>query len=604
MAEGGYDFSYPSNKKRKPKKAEKDKGLAIYFDSSSSDDDGQLTDTSSLKDDDYWEDNFLKPEVLMSNPPPKPPRVPKYVIDNIEGDFDDDMYQRPMWPPLLAPLDTRGRIASRAKISGEFNSSSNQSREKRNTFMISKCDEQNIPKSLMDDLDKSHDYEVIDSDESSISDDFDVLSREKQIHLSAASDWTDVDLYGDPKDVSVKRKCKSKFPINTHWQLNKITKSSAGKSLEKLGSKFPSMKDLSGNFKQMLNIKDADKESKSDTDALFIPIEIVKQLYPPVIKHACMLYLEGTMGVGKSTLIRHLDTIITDNTVTTFVEPMAYWKFVYTDIISRIYKATKPHRAGRDSTSAEILSCQLKFLTPFNCLKSAIKRLSFDENKPVSPLGNWVVFDRHCVSSTLVFPYMFLMRGLLSFEAFVSLVSCFSCNSTDVVAILNLDEDENLKRLHKRNRPLESVTKKYLQDLNTAYHAVYCSWLLLQYFQPVELVELCVSTLTLVDLCANKVGSGVKLNTVEKLFNQSFFFGLKDVVKPFKNNCTIIEICMKLCEELKKLQFIVVDVSEFTDDLCGLWTSIYMRVLNNPAIKTQAVDWSNLTLLSREYNCQ
>lgn len=602
MAEGGYDHSCSSDKKNNQKKKEKDNRLAIYFDSSSDDD--LLTDTSSLKDDDYLDDTLLKQEILMSNPPIKPPRVPKYVVNELENDLSNDLYQRPMWPPLLAPLDTRGRITSRSKLSGVSASPIKQPYSKKDEFMISKCDQQDIPKSLRDDLDEFGDYAVIDSDESNTSDDSDVSSRDKKLPMAAAPDWTDADLYGDPQHMSTKIKSKYKFPISANWQLKRITKSSAGKSLEKLGSKFSSMKDLSGNFRQMLNIKDGDKNNQSETDALFIPIEIVKQLYPPVIKHACMLHLEGTMGVGKSTLIRHLDSMLTDNTVTTFLEPVTYWKFVYTDIIARIYKATKPHRAGRDSTSAEILSCQLKFLTPFNCLKSAVKRLSIDENKPLSPLDNWVVFDRHSVSPTLVFPYMFLMRGLLSFEAFVSIISCFSCNSTDVVVILNLNEDENLKRLCKRNRPLESINKKYLQDLNSAYHAVYCSWLLLQYFNPVELVELCVSTLTLFDLCANKVGSGVKLNTVEKLFNQSFFFGLKDVVKPFKTNCTIIEICMKLCEELKKLQFIVVDVSEFTDDLCGLWTSIYMQVLNNPAIKTQAVDWSNLTLLSREYNCQ
>lgn len=598
MAEGGY-IPYSKGKKGdKQKKAENENKLNIYFPGSSDEDDGPLTDTSSLRDDDCWDESIICSEdVLLSLPPPKPPRVPKYLMSDLDRDLEED-YQAPIWPPLLAPTDTRGRIISRTGtnnfMSGpHIQQSINTCKKAQNT----QVDTKGILNTNKYDFEN---YSVIDSPDSEESD---TSSRGKDEHMCQFPGWIDVHLDDSPKHFNNKN--KPKFHLNSKWNVKKLSKSSAGKGLGKLGSKFTSMKDLSGNLKHMLNIKDIDRgENSHEEESIFIPIDIIKCPYPPLIKHACMLHLEGTMGVGKSTLIRHLDSMLTENTVATFLEPMTYWKFVYTDVIGRIYKATKPHRAGRDSTSAEILSCQMKFLTPFKCIKSAINRLCKEEEKKLAPLDNWIVFDRHIISPTLVFPYMFLRRGLLSFEAFVSIISCFSCQATDVVVLLNLDEDENVMRITKRNRPLESVSKRYIQDLNVAYNAVYCSWLLLQHFQPSEIVELCLSTLNLLDLCANKVGSGMKLSIVEKLFNQSFFFGLRDVLNPFKHNCTVIEICMRLCEELKKIQFIVVNASEFTDDLCGLWTSIYMQTLNNPAIKTRAVDWSNLTLLSREYNCQ
>ncbi|AAC13808.2 thymidine kinase [Equid gammaherpesvirus 2] len=380
-------------------------------------------------------------------------------------------------------------------------------------------------------------------------------------------------------------------------------------------SKLTSMKDLSGSFKSLMHIRsDGEKHKQqqrpggSGAPGGATPRDVFNTFLGsgtcPSFKNAFFLYLEGSMGVGKTTLIRHMREINGDNVIS-FVEPMFYWREVYSDCVKLIYSACKPFNLGKMSTSNKVLSAQMKFMTPMKCLQTSVRRY-VKANEPLqekTAMDNWLLFDRHPLSATLVFPYLSLKNGYLAFEHFLALAANFTAHEGDIIALLCMGEEDNLKMVKLRNRKGESgVTSAHLKDLGQAFHACYCTWLLLKYLSPEDMVSVCCCDVTLNDICIMRSMSSSKVTMAKSLFNKSMFPTLMDVIQPFRSNCTIIEICLTLFMELKKVEFIVVNASEFIGDIPGVWTSIYTQSLRTQAIKTQSIDWSGLRAFSLTYN--
>nr|UTK45471.1 thymidine kinase [Equid gammaherpesvirus 5]UTK45550.1 thymidine kinase [Equid gammaherpesvirus 5]UTK45629.1 thymidine kinase [Equid gammaherpesvirus 5]UTK45708.1 thymidine kinase [Equid gammaherpesvirus 5] len=385
-----------------------------------------------------------------------------------------------------------------------------------------------------------------------------------------------------------------------------------------VASKLTSMKELSGSFKSLMSLKSGGGDKQQQrlrrgergpvSADLMSPREVFNTFLGsgmcPSFKNAFFLYLEGSMGVGKTTLIKHMCEMNGDNVVS-FVEPMVYWREVYSDCVKQIYGACKPYNVGKMSTSNKVLAAQTKFMTPMKCLQTSVRRYVRTEEplQEKNPMDNWVLFDRHLLSATLVFPYLFLKNGHLSFEHFLALAANFRAHEGDVIALLCMLEEDNLKMVKNRNRKSEGgVTSGYLKDLGLAFHACYCTWLLLKYLSPEDMVSVCCCDVSLSDICIMKSMSNSKLTMARNLFTKSMFPTLMDVIQPFKSNCTIIEICLTLFLELKKVEFIVVNASEFINDIPGVWTSIYTQSLRTQAIKTQSVDWCGLRAFSQTYN--
>ncbi|BAQ20364.1 thymidine kinase [human gammaherpesvirus 4] len=285
-------------------------------------------------------------------------------------------------------------------------------------------------------------------------------------------------------------------------------------------------------------------------------------------------------------------------------EPMRYWTHVYENAIKAMHKNVTRARHGREDTSAEVLACQMKFTTPFRVLASRKRSLLVTESgaRSVAPLDCWILHDRHLLSASVVFPLMLLRSQLLSYSDFIQVLATFTADPGDTIVWMKLNVEENMRRLKKRGRKHESgLDAGYLKSVNDAYHAVYCAWLLTQYFAPEDIVKVCAGLTTITTVCHQSHTPIIRSGVAEKLYKNSIFSVLKEVIQPFRADAVLLEVCLAFTRTLAYLQFVLVDLSEFQDDLPGCWTEIYMQALKNPAIRSQFFDWAGLSKVISDF---
>lgn len=372
------------------------------------------------------------------------------------------------------------------------------------------------------------------------------------------------------------------------------------REFSKLSKHAAQLKRLSGSVMNILNLDDAPEARQTKTqrkECLRVPIVTHLTNHVPVIKPACSLFLEGAPGVGKTTMLNHLKAVFGDLTIVV-PEPMRYWTHVYENAIKAMHKNVTRARQGREDTSAEVLACQMKFTTPFRVLASRKRSLLSTESgaRPVAPLDCWILHDRHLLSASVVFPLMLLRGQLLSYSDFIQILATFTADPGDTIVWMKLNGEENLRRLKKRGRKHESgLDAGYLKSVNDAYHAVYCAWLLTQYFAPEDIVKVCAGLTTITTVCHQSHTPIIRSGVAEKLYKNSIFSVLKEVIQPFRADAVLLEVCLAFTRTLAYLQFVLVDLSEFQDDLPGCWTEIYMQALKNPAIRSQFIDWAGFS---------
>nr|BEG23012.1 thymidine kinase [Macronycteris gammaherpesvirus 1] len=394
-------------------------------------------------------------------------------------------------------------------------------------------------------------------------------------------------------------KSSSKLVKSKQW-LQKKVKSAKG------ATKLNVVKDLSGGIKSLMlnNPEQKNLHHGSQLNSVLSVETILGTNICPSFKNALFVYLEGCMGVGKTSLIKYMKEVGEDNIVS-FMEPMVYWRDVYTDCVKEVYKACKSSGSGTKTTSTKVFSAQMKFMTPMKCLQTSVKRyVKADEPlQEKNPMDNWILFDRHILSPTIVFPLVFFKKGLLTCDHFLTLMSNFRASEGDTIVLMCMDEADNLKLIRQRNRKDEGVIdSEYLMSVSHAFHSCYCTWLMLKYFSPEDMLSVCCCDVSLDDLCIMRSMSHDKLTTAKNMFSMSLFNVIINMIQPFKTNSTIIEICLSLFMELKKLEFLLVNVSEYIDDIPGVWSSIYMQTFKTKAIKTQIVDWTGLKAFGQAFN--
>ncbi|AAK38221.1 ORF13 [callitrichine gammaherpesvirus 3] len=372
----------------------------------------------------------------------------------------------------------------------------------------------------------------------------------------------------------------------------------------KLSRSAAQLKKLSGSVLNILHLDDEQETSKARAwdPSRRVPIVTQFKNHTPVYKPACSLYFEGVPGVGKTTMLKHLKSVFGDLTVV-FNEPMAFWTGVYENTLKRTSKLLKG-RGGQTSGSADLLSCQMKFATPFRVAAARKRTFYSSENgpRPVAPLDCWILHDRHLIAATVVFPLLHLKNKLLSFSDFIQLLSTFNAEDGETIVWLKLNMAENLRRIKKRGRRYEASNEEYLKRVNWAYHAVYCAWLLTQYFTPEDIVRVCAGITTISTVCHHSPTPIIRSSVAEKLYKSSIFNVLKDVIHPFRADTVLLEVCLTFAKTLARLQFIIVDLSEFQDDLPGCWTEIYMQALKNPQIKSHFFDWNGLSKFQTDFD--
>ncbi len=379
-----------------------------------------------------------------------------------------------------------------------------------------------------------------------------------------------------------------------------------GREFSKLSKHAAQLKRLSGSVMNVLNLDDAQdtRQAKAQRkESTRVPIVTHLTNHVPVIKPACSLFLEGAPGVGKTTMLNHLKAVFGDLTIVV-PEPMRYWTHVYENAIKAMHKNVTRARHGREDTSAEVLACQMKFTTPFRVLASRKRSLLVTESgaRSVAPLDCWILHDRHLLSASVVFPLMLLRSQLLSYSDFIQVLATFTADPGDTIVWMKLNVEENMRRLKKRGRKHESgLDAGYLKSVNDAYHAVYCAWLLTQYFAPEDIVKVCAGLTTITTVCHQSHTPIIRSGVAEKLYKNSIFSVLKEVIQPFRADAVLLEVCLAFTRTLAYLQFVLVDLSEFQDDLPGCWTEIYMQALKNPAIRSQFFDWAGLSKVISDF---
>ncbi|ALE14732.1 ORF21 [Felid gammaherpesvirus 1] len=324
------------------------------------------------------------------------------------------------------------------------------------------------------------------------------------------------------------------------------------------------------------------------------------------LKNAYFIYIDGCIGVGKTTLIKYLTKALNDENLITFNEAMTYWTQYYSDCVQGIYDCTKSTKKnlGSDDVSHKIFSHQVKFITPLKTLQTSSYNFVFESNKfKTKTADNWVIFDRHQLSAAVAFPLAHYLGGFLKPDHLLGLFSQFTARDGDIIVLMNRCATDVLGMVKNRGRLYEEkVDITYLNILAEAFLLVYNGWLLLQFFSPEELVRVVISGISLTDALYCKKLKDEKNQFIKDTFNNSVFSILMDIIKKFPVNCTIIQLCLTLCQELKKLHFVVVNASDYMNDLVGIWAEIYMQVLKISSIKTQTVDWNGLARLSRAFN--
>lgn len=323
---------------------------------------------------------------------------------------------------------------------------------------------------------------------------------------------------------------------------------------------------------------------------------------------ALCIYIDGPMGVGKSTLIKALAER-GGGSVVAFKEPTHYFRRVYGDALKLIYKSTGPMQGGRASVSFRMFSAQMKISTALSAVSKLISRHSISQSSVASGVqgANWCVVDTHPVSAAVIYPLTMLRQGVLNFEHFTSLVATFKCMSGDTVIFLGLPPKTLLARVKSRGREVEkAVSLRYLEELCISFYTIRVTVLLLEVVTVSDMTRFCFGALTVRDLVERSRGrfeaAGMTESRFRILISQSLTVLVRDLVLPGSSCPTLLVTWTVLFEELKKLTVIYLSAFDFEDNLDSACVAAYRSVASKAGIKTHSVYWEQLKRAAASFN--
>lgn len=532
-----------------------------------------------------------------------------YEIDDKADDSSE--YNIPKhWPPLLAPTNALGQKVERLSLDDSLSDRCNTVKCSPNSFMPITSEGKHLNKdmpkpaprkSLLSNLSERTRCSIsnlYEPDDGFLNTDIGntpkrleeaVISKamsKSNIHITSSSSSSD--------DESSKQSDASKLNFGSRLK-KRIVKSGLGK----LSSQAMRLKDLR---KSVASVSALD-----DFTVITSPVQgntAIKKKHPlrqhmgmPNYMPIINVYFEGVVAVGKTSMLRHVEELLRPE-ILMFPEPMKYWTEVFDNVLKTLKKANKKKQRLED-TSAVVTACQLKFATPFRLVESKKQMHSrcVDPIVKAAPMHRWLLHDRHIISPTVVFPLCHFKSGLMTGRDFIQLLSTFTCNNTDNIVWLKLKTEENLKRLKKRSRNHEeNLNSDYLIVLNECFHAVYCGWLLTQYMRPEDISVVCIGSADMTSVCKHSDSPTVLRTAVaEKLFDNSIFSDIKNIIEPHCTDPFIAQLCLKFTRELAKLQFIVINYGDYVDDHSSCWTEIYTQCLRNQHIKSLVLDWTAIS---------
>lgn len=312
-------------------------------------------------------------------------------------------------------------------------------------------------------------------------------------------------------------------------------------------------------------------------------------------KDAHVLYFEGGIAVGKTTTILEAGSFW--NNILQVMEPLSYWTALFEkNVCSQIYDLIKNKERGA-RVSGKVLSCQMVFSHPFRATQHALEKTCVRTLPDSEPCNNFVLIDRHLLSATVLFPFIFNRLGILTFSDLLSLLATFSANVFDNVLLFKLNPHIAYGRIKERGREAESSIKKsYLVAVNDAIEMLYTTWELLKILSPEAIVEAVLSRQPIKKILQGYGFPVPRAQLLAGMIMDSMFGAIKhDLAMTELPDMTLPHILHKFCYELSKIQIYLLDAGEFSNDVPGLWKHIYTRILTDSAIKTCTLKWDTLT---------
>lgn len=187
------------------------------------------------------------------------------------------------------------------------------------------------------------------------------------------------------------------------------------------------------------------------------------------------VYLDGSMGIGKTSMLNEIPThSLMGVPVLKVFEPMKYWRYYFTDLVTTVNDTCDRRRRGEFSlfqSSMIVTALQSKFADPYLVFH---ERVSSKCHRITGTRGNpslILILDRHPISATVCFPIARHLTGDCSLEMLISMIIRLpqeppGCN----LVIVDLhDEKEHVSRLSSRNRTGEKTDLLMLRALNAVY---------------------------------------------------------------------------------------------------------------------------------------
>nr|AFF59850.2 thymidine kinase [Elephant endotheliotropic herpesvirus 6] len=223
---------------------------------------------------------------------------------------------------------------------------------------------------------------------------------------------------------------------------------------------------------------DNDKEDPESSDkkpvvTLKVPTvsETVVTMIPHKPQRHLTVYLEGCVGVGKTTMFKYVANNMFVHTA--YDEPMVYWTMWFSEnVLQTIHEAVS---LPKEEQHRYMFSCQNLIATPFLTRESGIVKTHpapFDPSVDVISIA-----DRHAVAAYVVFPLHYFLQGRFTYMELQCMLWSFRQDTIDTIFILQGCSEETLRRVKSRNRKVEHrVTIEYINSLQAAYTVILSTW--------------------------------------------------------------------------------------------------------------------------------
>nr|ADK70833.1 thymidine kinase [Elephant endotheliotropic herpesvirus 1A]AIT71056.1 thymidine kinase [Elephant endotheliotropic herpesvirus 1A]AIT71091.1 thymidine kinase [Elephant endotheliotropic herpesvirus 1A]AIT71100.1 thymidine kinase [Elephant endotheliotropic herpesvirus 1A]AIT71133.1 thymidine kinase [Elephant endotheliotropic herpesvirus 1A] len=217
------------------------------------------------------------------------------------------------------------------------------------------------------------------------------------------------------------------------------------------------------------------EEPAENNELITLKVPTVSETVLATIPHKpqrhLIVYLEGCVGVGKTTMFKYVVNNMFVHTA--YDEPMDHWtKWFPENVLQTIHEAVN---LPTQEQHTHVFSCQNLIATSFLARESGIVKTHpapFDPSVDVISIA-----DRHALAAYVAFPIHHFLQGRFTYMELQCMLWAFKQDSIDTIFLLQGCSEETLRRVRNRNRKVEqTVTIEYINSLQAAYTVILSTW--------------------------------------------------------------------------------------------------------------------------------